>query len=211
MAADLIDISQPLRAGMPHWPSDTPFETAPVWQIGPDCPVSVARFGCSTHAGTHADAPSHYDRTGLAIDALDLDPFLGPAIVIDARDFGPVITSERLAPALPSGATRILLRTWDRFPHDEWRDDFTTLHPDAVALLAERGTRLVGVDTPSIDPREAKLLRAHDAARVAGLRILEGLVLDHVAPGEYELIALPLRLVGLDASPVRAVLRPLAA
>ncbi|MCQ8278735.1 arylformamidase [Acetobacteraceae bacterium KSS8] len=211
MAADLIDISQPLRSDMPYWPGDTPFETEPVWQIGPDCPVSVSRFGCSTHAGTHADAPSHYDADGAAIDALDLDPFLGPATLIDARAFGPVVTPEQLGPALPASVRRVLLRTWDRFPHAAWRDDFITLHPEAVSLLAERGARLVGVDAPSIDPRTAKRLHAHDAARAAGLRILEGLVLDHVAPGEYELIALPLRLAGLDASPVRAVLRRLAA
>ena len=96
-----------------------------------------------------------------------------------------------------------------RFPHDAWRADFTAVEAGAIAILAERGVRLIGVDAPSLDPEDSKSMDAHHAVQAADMRILEGLVLDEVPPGDYELIALPLRLVGLDSSPVRAVLREL--
>ncbi len=205
----LKDISQPLSAGLPSWPGDTRFAAETLWSIGPDCPVTVSRITCSTHAGTHADAPLHYDPDGAAIDAVDLEPYLGPARVLDLRGAGAVVTPALLGPALATPVARVLFRTYDRFPHAAWNERFTTVSPDAIAILAERGVRLIGIDSPSIDPQHAKALHAHQAARAAGMRILEGLVLDDVEAGDYELIALPLRLRGLDAAPVRAILRPL--
>ena len=209
MAGRLVDISQTLRVGLPGWPGDVPFASAPTWSHGPNCPVAVSRYAASTHAGTHADAPLHYDPDGAAIDAVGLDAFVGPARVLDLRGRGPEITPDMVA-AASGGPQRVLFRTYHGFPHHRWSDAFATLHADAIRVLAAQGVVLVGIDSPSIDPRKAKVLRAHEAARIAGMRLLEGLVLDDVEAGDYELIALPIRLGGLDAAPVRAVLRPLS-
>ncbi len=204
----LVDISQTLRAGLPGWPGDTPFGSDATWNHGPGCPVRVSRYAASTHAGTHADAPLHYDPDGATIDVVALDAFVGPARVLDLRGCGDVITPDLLA-AASGGPPRVLFRTYERFPHEAWSESFVTLAADAVRLLAAWDAVLIGIDSPSIDLQAAKVLHAHEAARVAGLRILEGLVLDGVEAGDYELIALPIRLGGLDAAPVRAVLRPL--
>lgn len=205
----LVDISQTLQAGMPGWPGDTPVESEVTWNHGPGCPVRVSRYTVSTHAGTHADAPLHYDPAGAAIDAVPLDAFIGPARVLDLRGCGHVITPDLVGAAL-GGPLRVLFRTYVKFPRECWNEAFVTLAAETVSLLASSGAVLLGIDSPSIDPQHAKVLLAHDAARVAGLRILEGLVLDAVEAGDYELIALPIRLGGLDAAPVRAVLRSLS-
>ncbi len=204
----IYDISQPLGAALPVWPGDTAFSAARTWDHA-ETPVAVSRFMMSTHSGAHADAPLHYHADGAAIDAVGLEPYLGRARVIDARGWGPVIEPERLAPLLVGAPPRVLLRTYERFPHDAWDSAFTTISAAAIRLLAERGAVLIGLDSPSLDPQESKTMDAHHAVRAADMRVLEGLVLDDVPAGDYELIALPLRLAGLDASPVRAVLRDL--
>ena len=204
----LRDISQRLSPDLPVWPGDTRFSAERVWDHG-EGPVAVSRFTMSTHSGAHADAPLHYDPSGAAIDAVDLDAYLGPARVVDARGWGPLITAERLLPWLEGAPDRILLRTYTVFPEKAWTSTFSAVAPEVITLLAGRGAKLIGVDTPSLDPEDSKTMDAHLAVRDAGLRILEGLVLDDVPAGDYELIALPLRLAGLDASPVRAVLRDL--
>src|SRR3546814_390611 len=107
------------------------------------------------------------------------------------------------------GATRVLLRTYERFPHRAWDSDFTAIASEVVARLGAMGVRLIGTDAASLDPEQSKTLDAHHAVKAADMRILEGLVLDDVPPGRYELVALPLRIVGADASPVRAILRDL--
>jgi arylformamidase len=206
----LWDISQPLRPSLPVWPGDTAFASRPRWTIGEGSPVNVASFETSTHAGTHADAPLHYDRAGASAGEVGLDAYIGPCSVVDARGCGAMITRDFVA-ALTELPSRVLFRTYARFPHDAWRADFTAVAADAVTLLAEQGVRLIGVDAPSLDPQDSKTMDAHHAVLAADMRILEGLVLDDVPPGDYELIALPLRLVGLDSSPVRAVLRELSA
>lgn len=205
----IIDISQSLSPALPVWPGDTPFTQEQVWTYGPGSPVNVSLLRLSTHSGAHADAPLHYDPKGLPIGEVALDAYIGPARVIDARRWGPVIRPDQAAPYLETPIERVLFRTWDSFPHDRWESAFTAIAADTIALLAERGVVLVGIDTPSIDPEDSKTMSAHLAVKAAGLRILEGLVLDDVEAGDYELIALPLRLTDLDASPVRAILRPL--
>ena len=206
----LWDISQTLRPGLPVWPGDTAFSSASRWSIGEGgSPVNVARFETSTHAGTHADAPLHYDPAGQGADALDLAAYIGPCRVVDARGAGAVITREVLARRLVDPPPRVLLRTYDAFPHAAWDSDFTAVSAGAIDWLASLGVVLIGVDAPSLDPETSKTMSAHHAVRAHGLRILEGLVLDAVPPGDYELIALPLKLAGLDSSPVRAVLRRL--
>ena len=209
-APRLWDISQALRPGLPVWPGDTAFSSERRWVIGDGgSPVNVASFQASTHAGTHADAPLHYHPTGADSASLDLTPYLGPCRVVDARGAGGAVTVDFLAARLADPPPRVLLRTYEVFPHHAWDAAFTAVAPDAIDWLASRGVRLIGVDAPSLDPQDSKTMDAHHAVRAHDLRILEGLVLDHVPPGDYELIALPLKLDGLDSSPVRAVLRSL--
>jgi arylformamidase len=209
-ALKIWDISQPLRAALPVWPGDTAFEARRLWSYGPGSPVNVSLFTASTHSGAHADAPLHYDPDGAAIEAVPLEPYLGRCQLIDARGCGPLIEPGLVETRLSAGIERVLFRTYDAFPHDQWASDFTAVHPQTIAVLASRGVRLIGLDSPSLDPQESKTMSAHLAVKQADMRVLEGLVLDAVAPGEYELIALPLPLQGLDAAPVRAVLRELA-
>ncbi len=205
----LWDISQALRPGMPTWPGDTPFEAAAVWSMGPGTPVNVGRYGASAHAGTHADAPLHYQPDGAAADGFDLSVYLGPCRVIDARGHAARIEAGDLEPFLDRTPPRVLIRTYAHFPHAEWDSNFPAVAPEAIDRLAAAGVRLIGVDTASLDPEQSKTMDAHQAVARHGLAILEGLVLDDVPAGDYELIALPLNLGGLDAAPVRAVLREL--
>jgi arylformamidase len=204
----LWDISQVLRPGLPVWPGDTAFSHQPRWTIGEGgSPVNVARFETSTHAGTHADAPLHYAADGADSASTDLDPYLGACRVVDARDAGRLVTRAFLEARLADPPPRVLLRTYDSFPHDGWDPAFAAVEAAAIHWLASLGVRLIGVDSPSLDPETSKTMDAHHAVLAHDMRILEGLVLSDVPPGDYELIALPLRLQGLDSSPVRAVLR----
>ncbi len=205
----LWDISQTLRPDLPVWPGDTAFTARRTWDMAAGSPVNVSAFESSTHAGAHADAPLHYDAAGAASADLDLSPYLGLCRLVDARSCGAVIEAAFIE-TLGDLPPRILFRTYAVFPHDAWRSDFTTVAAAAIIALAARGVRLIGIDSPSLDPEESQAMDAHHAVRAANMRILEGLVLDDVPPGDYELIALPLKLAGLDAAPVRAVLRELA-
>lgn len=203
----LIDISPALSPASPVFPGDSPFTSARLWALDGECPVNVAKFATTTHVGAHADAPLHYDNAGAPIDAVTLEPYIGPATVVHCLG-GNRITADDLDVATAGRtAPRLLIRTFAAHPGDEWRDDYAAIAADAVDWLADRGGVLIGVDTPSLDPAASKTMDAHRRVFARNLRILEGLVLDHVAPGAYELIAPPLKLKGLDAAPVRAVLR----
>jgi arylformamidase len=205
----IIDISQGLSPGMAGFPGDTAYEEGWTFRLGPGCPVNVSRVGFSVHCGTHADAPLHYAADGEAIGAVALEPYLGPCRVIDARGDGPLLTPDEIAGSMDDAPARILLRLVEHCDPKIWSTGFRALAPETVELLASRGVLLVGIDTPSVDPETSKGLPSHIACRRAGMRILENLMLAHVTPGDYELIALPLKLDNLDASPVRAVLRAL--
>jgi arylformamidase len=200
------DITPPVSEHTPVWPGDTPFSTATTWEMGGGCPVKVSRLTMSTHTGAHCDAPSHYDAAGAAIDAVPLDAYLGPCRIVDCIGVRRV-EPEHLKGALDCIPARVLFRTYARSPVDRWDSAFACVAADTVALLAEHGVRLIGIDTPSLDPQESKTMDAHNAVNANGMAILEGIVLDEVPAGDYELIALPLKLAGMDASPVRAVLR----
>lgn len=202
------DISQTLRPGLPVWPGDTEFAVEPTWQMADGAPVNVARVSMSTHSGTHADAPLHYDAHGADIAAVDLAPYLGECLVIDACGVHGAIGIGDLPPL--DGTTRVLLRTYAAFPHDRWDEGFIPIAPETIEWLAAQGVRLIGTDAPSLDPQDSKTMAAHHAVRAADMRILEGLVLDAVPPGRYELIALPVKIAGGDAGPTRAVLREIA-
>lgn len=172
-------------------------------------PVNVSALSLSTHSGTHADAPLHYAEDGADIASVDLAAYLGECLVVDARTAGTLIQRSDVPPL--QGAQRVLFRTYEQFPHDAWDEGFTAIAPDTIRWLASEGVKLVGIDTPSLDPQDSKTMDAHHAVLAADMRILEGLVLDNVPPGRYELIALPLPIAGADAAPVRAILRELGA
>ncbi|MFM8750602.1 arylformamidase [Rhabdaerophilum sp.] len=204
----LIDISPAFQAGMPGWPGDTPFQAERSWAIGPGCPVNVSRITLSSHVGAHADAPLHFEADGRAIDAMPLERYIGPCHLVDARGGDGPIQPERVLPALPAQVERVLIRQYEHYP-ETWDAGLRGLSPALVEALADRGCRLIGVDAASVDPTDSKTLDAHHAIERRGIAIIEGLVLDHVAPGPYELIAPPLRIAGCDAAPLRAVLRTL--
>ena len=205
----IIDISQPLSSGMAQFPGDAAYEESWTFRIGGGCPVNVARVSFSTHCGTHADAPLHYAADGKTIGALPLDPFLGPCRVINASGAGPLCEPEEISAALEGAPPRILLRLSEGGDPKRWPAGFRALSPRLVETLAKLGVKLIGIDTPSVDPETSKELPSHQMALRHDMRILENLVLAHVKSGDYELIALPLLLENLDAAPVRAVLRPL--
>lgn len=203
----LIDISPALRVGMGVFPGDAAYTVTQTFTIGPDCPVNVASIAMSTHCGAHVDAPLHYDPAGASIDRLDLADFIGPARVIDARGNDALCGYEQIASALEGAPPRVLFKLMDRGDQLAWPTGFRALAPETVERLATGGVRLIGVDVPSVDPETSKSLPSHMVCKRHDIRIVENLVLADVMPGDYELIALPLKLGGLDAAPVRAVLR----
>ncbi len=204
----LYDISPPLSPRLAVWPGDTPLTREVLAEIGPRSAITLSSLRATAHLGAHADAPSHYGAGAPAIDARDLDFYLGPCQVIRVA----VGRAARVTPDAirgPISAPRVLIDTGTHPDPDSFPEDFAALSPELVTWLHGRGVRLVGIDTPSVDPFSSKDLPAHRTFLRHDMAILEGLVLKGVPEGLYELIALPLRLVGFDASPVRAVLRTL--
>ena len=189
------------------FPGDTPYRQEWAATIAPGCPVNVSSITMSPHVGAHADAPLHYDPEGVPIGAVPLDPYLGLCRVIHAIGQGPLIEWRHIEHAVQGLPPRVLVRTYERMPADRWDGQLAAYAAGTIEKLAGLGVRLVGIDTASIDPAESKDLPSHQVIRRLGLRVLENLVLDEVPEGDYELIALPLKLMTADASPVRAVLR----
>ncbi|MCP2017887.1 MAG: arylformamidase [Erythrobacter sp.] len=202
------DISQTLRPGLPVWPGDTAFAFDRTWKMEDGSPVNVGRMTMSTHSGTHGDAPLHYSPAAPDIASVALDPYLGECLVVDATDVSGGRISVGDLPHIDS-ADRVLFRTFERFPHDDWDSSFTAIDAEAIEWLALQGVKLVGTDAPSVDPQDSKTMDAHKAVLAHEMRILEGLVLDDVPEGRYELIALPLKIAGGDAGLTRAILREL--
>lgn len=191
------------------WPGDTPFSSEFTWDMGQGASCNVSRVNTSPHNGTHADAPLHFLAGAEGIGEVPLGAYLGPCLVVDGPRTGQV------PPDLFDGidlakTPRILVRT-SPGSGTVFRENFVSLSIEAAQWLARNGVRLIGLDTPSMDPFESKTMDAHHALLTARVAILENLVLDEVEPGPWELIALPLRWPGLDASPVRAILRELSA
>jgi arylformamidase len=203
----LWDISPAIGPGFPVFPGDTAFSQRWTWKLAPGCPVNVSEITLSPHTGSHTDAPLHYDNGGDSIAEVALDAYLGPCRVVHAIGVGPLVEPSHIASRLSGAPPRVLLRTYQKAPNARWDPSFTAIAPATIDLLHAHGVRLVGIDTPSLDPGESKSLDSHQRVRHHGMAILEGIVLDDVAEGDYELIALPLKISGCDASPVRAVLR----
>jgi arylformamidase len=216
-----VDVSPALDANLAVWPGDVPFRRAITAQIGtaatdgPAWELTVSSIQTTLHIGAHADAPNHFTPDAIGIDQVPLTPYRGLCQVIAlSKPRGSLITPEDLNPdTYPDRrlrAARVLFCTGS-FPDPErFNEDFVAFAAETLRWLEARGVVLVGLDTPSVDPFHSKELPAHHATREGvGLAILEGLVLEHVPAGLYELLALPLKLRAADASPVRAVLWPL--
>ena len=201
------DISPPVDAQAAVFPGDTAYSQQLHFTLSADCPVNVNAITMSPHTGAHADAPIHYAAGGAAVGALDLAPFLGPCRVIHCLNAGALVEPHHLAHALENLPPRVLIRTSQR-GSQEWAS-FIALDPASIAMLASKNVVLIGIDTPSVDPSSSQTLASHQQLHRLGLRVLENLVLDDVPEGDYELIALPLKLMTADASPVRAILRTL--
>ena len=204
----LWDISPAIGPGFPVFPGDTPFGQRWTWTLDARSPVNVSELTLSPHTGAHTDAPLHYDPAGASIAEVDLATYLGPCRVVHAIGVGALVQPEHVISRLDGTPPRVLLRTYTRAPRN-WDAAFTAIAPDTIDTLHAHGVRLIGIDTPSLDPEASKSLESHQRVRRHGMAILEGIVLDDVAEGDYELIALPLKITGCDASPVRAVLREL--
>jgi arylformamidase len=203
----IYDISQTLRPELPVWPGDTAFSIEETWAIGPDCPVKVSKLTLSTHSGSHADAPSHYDLAGKYASELELEPYIGACVLITAGGGGDTVTPDDLDWDRIGSNRRVLIRTYSSFPSKIWDHDFRGLDHETIERLNQSGCQLVGVDAASIDPQLSKTMDAHQTVRRHNMCILEGLVFDRVPDGQYELIALPLKIAGADASPIRAILK----
>lgn len=205
----LYDLSPPIAPDLSVWPGDTPPTRQVLAELARGNTVTLSTLHATVHLGTHADAPSHYGLNAPTIDQQPLDLYLGPCTLLDA----PIARGSRVGITDIRGGLdhlstpRVLIRT-GTFPDPcRWNSDFAGLAPELVDALADRGVRLLGVDTPSVDLQESKDLPAHQACLRRNVAILEGLRLGAVPVGVYELIALPLPLVGFDASPIRAILR----
>ncbi len=205
-SCEIVDISPIIHPGLAVFPGDTSFRQTFSREFNRGDGYALSEIKTTVHLGAHTDAPSHYSASGTSIEERDLSLYLGPAQVVEVRG----ARGRRILPAdlagIPIQAPRILFKTLS-FPNpDVWNEDFASLSAPLIANLAKLGVRLVGIDTPSIDPANDKILESHQAVHENDMAILEGIVLEHVAVGLYQLIALPLPIRGADATPVRAVL-----
>ncbi len=204
----IIDISPALRPGIAVWPGDTPMSREVLADLDQGANLTLSTLHGTVHLGAHTDSPGHTDAGGGDIASQPLDAYIGRCQVVRVD----VARGERIQPVhlrVDITEPRVLFHT-GTFPDPcVWNTDFASLSPELIVQLARRDVTLVGIDTPSVDPYSSKDLPSHAACVAHDVCVLEGIVLDHVVDGVYELVALPLRLEGFDASPVRAILRTL--
>jgi len=203
-----IDISEPLHADIAHWPGDTPFSYEVNFSKAQTGSVNIGKITTSLHTGTHVDAPFHFDDNGEKIHDLDVNLFIGKAKMIDVSSYEEIGASALQHIDL-NGYDHVLLRTSPGKDPNQFPEKIPFLLPDLAPFLKKHGIKLVGVDVPSVDPLDSKEMAAHHSLYKHGIMILENVVLDHIEPGDYELIALPLLIKGADGSLVRAVVKPL--
>ena len=202
----IFDISPLISERTAVFPGDVAFARNVSMSFAQGHHLGLSDIRTTLHIGAHADAPSHYDAHGCAIANRDLRYYLGPCQVIQVA----IPRGSRILPkdlnGVAIGAPRVLLRTDSFIDPDRWCDDFNSLSPELVDYLADRNVITIGIDTPSVDPADSKMLEAHAALKRRDVANLEGLWLTDTPAGQYFLSALPLRIEGADASPVRAVL-----
>lgn len=204
----LIDISVTLQPGTPEWPGDTPFSCGWTWQMANGQSVNVSSITASPHVGTHADAPLHVASDGAPSDALPLEAFVGHATVLDvSHTTGPLTLQTLRESGLTAPTTRLLLKTGRSIASGRFPDAWPALTSSCAAALTADGLVLLGVDSPSVDERTSTSLAVHHTLFDGGAQVIENLDLSQVTAGMYELLAAPVKLGGLDAAPLRAVLR----
>ncbi|MHC4814324.1 MAG: arylformamidase [Planctomycetota bacterium] len=207
----VYDISEPISEQTAVFPGDTPFSREWLMRMeeGHSCNVSTIQM--SAHCGTHSDSPLHYASEDPDIASVDLSKYMGRCRVLAVTGEGDpsLVPRSALSTEILDGVKRLLLRTSDRHDHRVFDRNFTALGPAAAKAVVTAGLQLVGIDTPSMDHPESKELEAHKILRSGGVALLENLDLTGVPEGDYELIALPLRIIDSDSSPVRAILREL--
>ena len=204
----LYDITLPLVVGLAEWPGDAPYRLEQTARLVEGDSVNLSRIEMSVHIGTHTDAPYHFLPNGATAERIDLSAYLGPARVVDVRGKR-LICREDLPLTGLSETPRLLLKTDAWTDHTCFPEVIPLLAPDVPDWLQTQGVVLLGLDVPSVDAIDSKDLPIHHALARCGIAILEALDLADVPEGCYELLALPLKLVGTDGSPVRAVLRSL--
>lgn len=201
----IIDISQPVGVGTAVWPGDHPFEL--VWTLRQDRgdSVNAAAISLSVHTGTHTDGGFHVSPKGSKPVDMPLDCYIGAVRVVDAR--GRSRLDESVLDDFDIQTTRrVLFRTRDKIDPTVFPASFLAPTPALARRLVGAGVKLIGSDAPSMDDVDSKVLEAHHIFADGGIATLENLSLAHVEPGNYTLIALPLKLTDADSSPVRAVL-----
>ncbi|HEY9773341.1 MAG TPA: cyclase family protein [Planktothrix sp.] len=213
----IIDISQPISSKTACFPGDVPFSREVTLTYEQSQVVNLTAIKMSPHVGTHADSPIHLHGDMAALEEMagqmPLAPFVGSALVVDLSPHsGPILAAE-LQAKLPSDARlpqRILFRTRHQIRFDTWESDYSYFALDLIDFVAQRGVKLIALDTPSVDETSSKELAAHNRLLHHQMFWLENLDLTGVEPGTYFLVALPLKLMEAEASPVRAVLLDLA-
>lgn len=213
MIRTFIDISLSLQIDIPVWPGDPSLWVERIQRIEDGSTANVSQMHCGVHIGTHVDAPFHFVQDGKMVEQLDLDVLVGEAFVAHLPNLA-IITAEDLEHLnLPAGVTRLLLRTrnseWWLEEMSSFREDYVALDSSAAQWVVERGIQLIGIDYLSIQRYHDGPL-THQILLQAEVIIVEGLNLSNVTPGVYELLCLPLKLVGADGAPARALLRSLS-
>ncbi|HKP92455.1 MAG TPA: cyclase family protein [Chthoniobacterales bacterium] len=209
----IFDISRPLFNGLAPWPGDTAFRFDLKWKMAEGASVNVGAVQMGVHNGSHADAPAHFQMNGPTIEQLPLETYLGDAFVVDLTKLFSNQSPREIQVGDLAGfsaeiaaARRVLLKTGVWTDSRIFPDQIPIIAPDVPSWLGERKVKLLGLDLPSVDPIDSKTLDNHHALAAAGIAILESLELSGVQGGLYHLSAVPLRITGGDAGPVRAVL-----
>ncbi len=204
--SEIIDISPMVSPQIAVFPGDKTFEENFHLEMSRGDHLTLSSIHTTLHVGAHTDAPNHYHVQGESIEKRNLALYMGPVQIIEVKlSRGQRITSEHLKNH-EIKAPRVLFKTLS-FPNpNQWNSDFVALSPELIEFLSQRGVKLVGLDTPSVDLADDKELITHHKIYEKNMAILEGVVLNHVSEGIYQLIALPLKIQGADATPVRAVL-----
>ncbi|MEX2104600.1 MAG: cyclase family protein [Bacilli bacterium] len=202
----IFDITIPMQTSLATWPGDTAFKFQLNWKKTEGASVNVGMLMTSVHSGTHADAPFHFLDDGVTIDAIDLQTYIGPAMVIDVSGRG-TITIEDFKGIDLSRTPRVLFKTNSWLDHSTFPTTIAVMSEDVPAFLKDQGVVLIGLDVPSVDLLDSKDLIIHQLLAANHIHILESLLLEKIPQGVYELIALPLKIVGGDGAPVRAILR----
>jgi arylformamidase len=200
----VIDITPVISGEIAVFPGDTSFKREELLSFKNGNNLVLSTINTTVHLGAHTDAPSHYHPDGKTMDQCDLGPYMGECQVIEISK-----KVSRIAPEdfnVEVTASRVLFKTGSFPDPNNWNDDFSALDPKLVSFLAGKGVQLIGIDTPSVDPADDRELLTHNEIYKNKIAILEGIVLDDVKEGIYELLALPLPIKGGDASPVRAIL-----